>query len=60
MSLFIFGKRMEAFLLVYSTQIIKCPKCGASNLRDKKICKKCGAVLEPNKAVNNQSSAAEQ
>lgn len=42
------------------TQIIKCPKCGASNLRDKKICKKCGAVLEPNKAVNNQSSAAEQ
>lgn len=32
-------------------KIIKCPKCGSANLKDKKICKKCGAVLEPNKDV---------
>ncbi|WP_425805689.1 zinc-ribbon domain-containing protein [Desulfitobacterium sp. Sab5] len=41
-------------------QIIKCPKCGSSNLRDKKICKKCGAVLELNKVVNNQNMTAVQ
>lgn len=41
-------------------KIIKCPKCGFSNLRDKKVCKKCGAVLELDRTVNSKNMATIQ
>jgi len=42
-------------------QIIKCPKCNTTNRKDKKICKKCGAVLQPDRVWDNsgQSSKCE-
>lgn len=39
-------------------KIIKCPKCRRANLKDKKICKRCGAVLEPNKGFGEIISKA--
>jgi len=30
-------------------KIIKCSQCGRANLKNERVCKKCGAVLEPNK-----------